>query len=167
MAIVVTKENADQPHEIEIAITVVKHMASPMPSERCRYPKGPCVITEVAGSARPPRRRSVLAGWAELAVVLISLRSDDGLIGDLVVSPEGARASASCDAEGELWLTLDCGADPEDAGEMTVLRSYCMGAVHMALGCVHLRGDRSDEQAMRTRLCDRWGSLGPRRQWCT
>lgn len=147
MAIMVTEENADQPHEIEIAITVAETHGIADAIRAVPLPEGVrCVITEVAVLGPPTSAEIRAAGWAELAVVLSSLRPDDGLIGDLVVSPEGARASARCDAEGELWLTLDCGADPDDAGEMTVLRSYCMGAVHMALGWVHSEGIAVDEQ---------------------
>lgn len=147
MAIVVTEENADQPHEIEIAITVAETHGIADAIRAVPLPEGVrCVITEVAVLGPPTSAEIRAAGWAELAVVLSSLRPDDGLIGDLVVSPEGARASARCDAEGELWLTLECGADPDDVGEMTVLRSYCMGAVHMALGWVHSEGIAVDEQ---------------------
>ncbi len=147
MAIVATKENADQPHGIEIAITVAETDGIADAIRAVPLPEGVrCVITEIAVHGPPTSAEIRAAGWAELAVVLSSLRPDDGLIGDLVFSPEGARASARFDAEGELWLTLDCGADPDDAGEMTVLRSYCIGAVHMALGWVHSEGIAVDEQ---------------------
>ncbi|HIG25115.1 MAG TPA: hypothetical protein EYG34_07950 [Acidimicrobiia bacterium] len=63
------------------------------------------------------------AGWAE-AVALLAAAT-----GSLspVVAPNGAVASATVSAE-EISLTVRCG-DPLDA---VVLRSYCIGAAHMA-----------------------------------
>jgi xanthine dehydrogenase small subunit len=151
MAIVVTKESTDPSPEIKIAITVAATPGITDAIHALPLPEGVrCEITEVEVPGPPTSAEIRAAGWAELAVVLSSLRPDDELIGDLktdfVVSPEGATASARFDEEGDLWLTLDCGADPDDAGEMTVLRSYCMGAVHMALGWVHSEGIAVDEQ---------------------
>ena len=108
-------------------------------------------ITEIDVAGPPTSAAIRAAGWAELAAVLSSLRTESGAdsseqISDLVISPEGARASARFDEAGELWLTVQCGADPHDPGEMTVLRSYCMGAVHMALGWVISEGIAVDAQ---------------------
>lgn len=71
------------------------------------------------------------AGWLEVAVVLSSLASSD-----TVTSPAGATATAHIDDDGTVHLRVACGADPSDAAELTVLRSYCLGAAHMALGLV-------------------------------
>lgn len=67
------------------------------------------------------------AGWAEAAVVLASL--DDGP--DEVRHPEGGRARAWWDGA-TLHVRVSCGR-PLD---VTVLRSYCIGAAHMAVSWV-------------------------------
>jgi CO/xanthine dehydrogenase Mo-binding subunit len=89
------------------------------------------------------------AGWAEAAVMAAAAH---GLAGGLdplepgrrasgaaasVISPDGARARAEVAVDDEGWpsrvgIEVECG-EPLDE---TVLRSYCVGAVHMALGCV-------------------------------
>jgi aerobic-type carbon monoxide dehydrogenase small subunit (CoxS/CutS family) len=68
------------------------------------------------------------AGWAEAAVLLSSLR--DGP--DTVRSPEGATASATIDAGGDVHVEVACGP----VLDAVVLRSYAIGAAHMALGWV-------------------------------
>lgn len=73
------------------------------------------------------------AGWVEAAVVLASLDEDPVRT---VVSPEGAVASATVDEDGSIAVTVDCGAVLDDV----VLRSYCVGAAHMALGWVTSEG---------------------------
>jgi xanthine dehydrogenase small subunit len=50
---------------------------------------------------------------------------------DTISSPEGAEATATIDDDG-VHVRVRCG-DPLDE---TVLRSYCTGAAHMALGWV-------------------------------
>jgi xanthine dehydrogenase small subunit len=64
------------------------------------------------------------AGWAEAAVLLAP---DDGWI----TAPNGARARAFLDDAG-LHVIVSCGV----ALDELVLRSYCVGAAHMALGWV-------------------------------
>ena len=49
-----------------------------------------------------------------------------------VVAPNGARASAEVTTGGSIAVRVRCG-DPLDE---VVLRSYCIGAAHMALGWV-------------------------------
>ena len=71
------------------------------------------------------------AGWAEAAVLLASL--GDGP--DTVVAPNGATATATLD-DGGVHVRVRCG-DPLDE---VVLRSYCTGAAHMALGWVRSEG---------------------------
>ncbi len=82
-----------------------------------------------------PRTSTALrgAGWAEAAIVLSSLGPGPD---DTVTSPVGARASARIDPDGSVEVRVSCGADPGDAEEAVVLRSYCIGAAHMALGWV-------------------------------
>jgi hypothetical protein len=67
------------------------------------------------------------AGWAEVAVALASLAADDE-----VVSPSGARASAAVRADGSVIVRVQAG----EVLDRVVLRSYCIGAAHMALGWV-------------------------------
>lgn len=71
------------------------------------------------------------AGWLEATVMLASLGSTD-----TVTSPAGAVATAHIDEVGDVHVSVTCGADPHDPSELTVLRSYCLGAAHMALGLV-------------------------------
>ena len=81
-------------------------------------------------------RRSA-AGWAEAAVLLASISDRATETGvDTVTAPNGATASAAIDAEGAVHLRVGCG-DPLDEA---VLRSYCTGAAHMALGWVRSEG---------------------------
>lgn len=83
-------------------------------------------FVDVAG---PPVSMSVRGSvWAEVAAVVASVQPPP----DTVVSPEGATATAHIDADGNVILTVSCG-DPLDE---TVVRSYCIGAAHMALGMV-------------------------------
>lgn len=67
------------------------------------------------------------AGWVEVLVLLGSLTDDP-----VVTAPNGAAASAVVDDDGTIRVAVRCG-DPLDE---VVLRSYCVGAAHMALGWV-------------------------------
>ena len=89
---------------------------------------------DVAG---PPTAVDVrAAGWAEAAVLRASLTDEP----DTVVAPNGAVASATIDSGG-VHVHVRCG-DPLDE---VVLRSYCTGAAHMALGWVRSEGIAVDE----------------------
>ena len=59
-----------------------------------------------------------------------------------VRSPDGAEATASIDESGAIHVRLRCGP----VLDATVLRSYCTGAAHMALGWVMSEGLSVDEQ---------------------
>ena len=72
------------------------------------------------------------AGWAELAAALSSL----GDAPDSVVGPDGGQAVAAVDTDGSIQVTVRCGR----VLDAVVLRSYCIGAVHMALGLVRSEG---------------------------
>jgi aerobic-type carbon monoxide dehydrogenase small subunit (CoxS/CutS family) len=67
------------------------------------------------------------AGWAEAAVLMASVSDCPGR----VRSPSGAEAEVVIDDDG-VHVTVACG----DALDEVALRSYCVGAVHMALGWV-------------------------------
>jgi CO/xanthine dehydrogenase Mo-binding subunit len=72
------------------------------------------------------------AGWVEAAVLLSSLRPEGP---DQVRSPDGAVATAVVDDTG-VHVTIACGTPLDEV----VLRSYCIGASHMALGWVRSEG---------------------------
>lgn len=85
----------------------------------------------------PPTSTDVrAAGWAEAGALLASLRNLDE-----VVSPDGARASAVINADGSVHVTVNAG---EILDEVT-LRSYCIGAVHQALGWVRTEAIAVDD----------------------
>ncbi len=74
-------------------------------------------------SGRRPRSTSAAAGWAEAVVLLAGAT---GVAGP-VTSPDGAVAEAVVDESG-ITVTLRCGEILDEV----VLRSYCIGAAHMA-----------------------------------
>ena len=91
----------------------------------------PDVVVEEVDVAGPRTSAALrAAGWAEAAVLQSSLGDDD-----VVRSPDGATAAAVIDGAG-VHVTVRCG-DPLDE---VVLRSYCTGAAHMALGWVRSEG---------------------------
>lgn len=118
-------------------------------------------LIEVDVPGPPTSTHLRAAGWAEIAIARSSLRetvempgdgtSGDGgpeHRGDHVVAPNGAQAWARVEvvdspAQGSgeqsrerIVVRVRCG-DPLDT---TVLRSYCIGAAHMALGWVRSEG---------------------------
>jgi len=84
-------------------------------------------VTEVDLPGPPTSAGIRGAGWIEVAIALAVARGADA-----VTSPEGARASASIAEDGAISVAVRCG-DPLDR---VVLRSYCIGAAHAALGWV-------------------------------
>jgi xanthine dehydrogenase small subunit len=95
-------------------------------ADRLRAGAPGLVVTEVEVDGPPTSVAPRGAGWAEAAVLLSSLGDTD-----TISSPEGAEATATVDDRG-VHVRVRCG-DPLDE---TVLRSYCTGAAHMALGWV-------------------------------
>ena len=92
----------------------------------------PGLVVEEVDVAGPPTSAAIrAAGWAEAAVLLAAARGDAA-----VTAPSGARAEAAVEAGGSITVRLCCG-DPLDE---VVLRSYCVGAAHMALGWVRSEG---------------------------
>ncbi|MDY7104020.1 MAG: 2Fe-2S iron-sulfur cluster-binding protein [Actinomycetota bacterium] len=88
----------------------------------------PEVTVEEVDVVGPPTGTDVrAAGWAEAALVRAALTGAAAP----VTSPEGARAEVRLGPDG-VDVALRCG-EPLDE---VVLRSYCIGAVHMALGWV-------------------------------
>jgi xanthine dehydrogenase small subunit len=100
----------------------------------------PGLAVEEVDVVGPPTSAALrAAGWAEAAVLLASLRPAP----DTVEAPSGARATATVDDDGvHVWVR--CG-DPLDE---VVLRSYCTGAAHMALGWVRSEGLAVDAEGV-------------------
>ena len=73
------------------------------------------------------------AGWVEAAVVLAVLTDDPT---SPVVAPGGGAASASVADDGTIAVRVEAGSVLDER----VLRSYCIGAAHMALGWVTSEG---------------------------
>ena len=92
----------------------------------------PGLTVEEVDVVGPPTSAAVrAAGWAEAAVLLAAVHGTAD-----VTAPDGAQASARFDDGGGLHVALRAGR-PLD---VTVLRSYAIGAAHMALGWVRSEG---------------------------
>ena len=79
------------------------------------------------------------AGWAEAAVLLAAATGDP-----VVRAPGRGSAEAHFGADGTLRIRVACG----EALDRVVLRSYCMGAAHMALGWVRSEGIAVDDEGV-------------------
>ncbi len=79
---------------------------------------------DIAGPPTSSRLRG--AGWVEAAVLMMSLGAEDRCSG-----PEGGTAAATVGPEG-ISVTVDAGSPLDEI----VLRSYCIGAAHMAYSWV-------------------------------
>jgi len=77
------------------------------------------------------------AGWAEALILLAAVRGDQPVT---VTSPAGAVATVEID-DHRVRVRVDCG-NPLDE---VVLRSYCVGAAHMALSWVRREGIAVDD----------------------
>jgi aerobic-type carbon monoxide dehydrogenase small subunit (CoxS/CutS family) len=95
-------------------------------------------VEEVDVAGPPTSAELRAAGWAEAAVLLAGARGAAGP----VTSPDGAVAEAEIDAEGKVLVRVACGEPLDDV----VLRSYCIGAAHMALGWVRSEGLAVDDE---------------------
>jgi hypothetical protein len=99
----------------------------------------PGLEIEEVDVAGPPTSAGVrAAGWAEAAVLLAALRGDPHVE---IRAPNGARARALVTDDG-ISVQVSCG-EPLDE---IVLRSYCIGAAHMALGWVTSEGISVDHE---------------------
>ena len=94
-------------------------------------------VQEVDIAGPPTSAAARAAGWAEAAVLLATVRDDA-----VVRAPSGATAAAEVAADGSVSVRVSCG-EPLDA---VVLRSYCVGAAHMALGWVRSEGIAVDAE---------------------
>jgi hypothetical protein len=102
----------------------------------------PGLVVEEVEVAGPPVSGALRgAGWAEATVLMAALeaRRSDG-VGPgqpvKVVSAEGAEVTAVVSADGAVSVTVAAGEILDEV----VLRSYCTGAVHQALGWVRSEG---------------------------
>ena len=99
----------------------------------------PGVQVEEVDVAGPPTSAALrAAGWAEAAILLAAARGGDGATE--IAAPTGGRAAAELRA-GEVLVQVSCG-DPLDE---VALRSYCIGAAHMAIGWVTSEGLAVDD----------------------
>lgn len=94
-------------------------------------------VEEIDVPGPPTSARLRGAGWVEAAVLLAP---DDGWI----TSPSGGSAHAGIDADGVVRVAVRCG----EVLDEVVLRSYCIGAAHMALGWVRSEAVRVDGDGM-------------------
>lgn len=100
----------------------------------------PGLVVEEVEVLGPPTSAAVrAAGWAEAAVLLSALGDGPEHV---VASPTGAVAAARIDEQGTVHLRVQAG----EVLDEVVLRSYCIGAAHMALGWVTSEGLAVDEQ---------------------
>lgn len=96
----------------------------------------PGLTVEEVDAAGPPTSAAIRgAGWVEAAILAAAGRGDAA-----ITSPSGATAEASLDDRG-ITVHVSCGAPLDE----TVLRSYCVGAAHMALGWVRSEAIAVDE----------------------
>jgi aerobic-type carbon monoxide dehydrogenase small subunit (CoxS/CutS family) len=95
----------------------------------------PKMLVEEVDVPGPPTSTALRAvGWAEAAIVLAAARANAGVAARdpvEVTAPSGAWARASVGPDG-VRAVVRCGVPLDDV----VLRSYCTGAAHMALGWV-------------------------------
>lgn len=95
----------------------------------------PDLVVESIDVPGPPTSATArAAGWGEILAIRAALAAGpDGTV--TVDSPDGGSASVRLDDAGA-HVTVRCG----DVLDAVVLRSYCIGAVHMALGWVTSEG---------------------------
>jgi aerobic-type carbon monoxide dehydrogenase small subunit (CoxS/CutS family) len=115
----------------------------------------PGLDVEELDVAGPPTSVAIRgAGWAEAAVLLA------GLAGAATISRGNATATATINRGGGIHVQVSCG----EVLDETVLRSYCIGATHMALGWVTSEGIAVDEDGEPTDLTVRSFGILPARQ---
>lgn len=106
---------------------IVRVVATPGVADRIHAVSSDLRVEEVTVPGPPTSIDLRASGWAEAAVLLAAAREERR-----VFAPNGAWAECEVHEGGRLSVTVSCG-DPLDE---VVLRSYCIGAAHMALGWV-------------------------------
>ena len=87
----------------------------------------------------PPTSMDLRAvGWAEATILLAGAAG----VASPVISPEGAVAEASFGDDGAINVKVQCG----EVLDEVVLRSYCIGAAHMALSWLTSEGLAVDDE---------------------
>jgi xanthine dehydrogenase small subunit len=111
---------------------VVRVVATPGIRERIGSVAPDLVVEEVEVPGPPTSVDLRAAGWAEAVVLLAAAR------GSLapVLSPAGSQAEAEIDPDGTISVRVRCGSPLDEV----VLRSYCIGAAHMAMSWVTSEG---------------------------
>jgi hypothetical protein len=100
----------------------------------------PGLVVEEVDAPGPPTSAALrAAGWAEAAVLLSALAPPEEPC--TVRGPGGATATAEVGTDGTIHVRLACGAPLDEV----VLRSYAIGAAHMALGWVSTEGLAVDD----------------------
>jgi len=114
---------------------VVRVARTPGIAEAIRSVAGLDLRVEEVDVPGPPTSASPrAAGWAEAAVLAAGLRGEPEVT---VVDPAtGGRATALVEPDGAIRLRVAGGAPLDEV----VLRSYCTGAAHQALGWVASEG---------------------------
>ena len=110
----------------------------------------PGIDVEPVPLAGPPIALSLRAAvWAEAAVLTAAARALDahgpGAHRDVpveVVGPTGGRAVARCRPDDSIEVAVEAG----EVLDEVVLRSYCIGAAHQALGWVRSEGIAVDAE---------------------
>ena len=110
----------------------------------------PGVALEQVPLAGPPTSFDLRAAvWAEASVLAACARAlaEHGSdarydVAVEVTAPSGGRAEARCRPDDSIEVTVDAGAVLDEV----VLRSYCIGATHQALGWVRSEGIAVDDQ---------------------
>jgi xanthine dehydrogenase small subunit len=111
---------------------VVRVVATPGVEEAITAALPDAAVEQVVAPGPPTSLAVRGAGWAEAAVLAAGARRAVGRI----VAPGGGMAEATVGPDGGLSVWVDAGSALDD----TVLRSYCIGAAHMALSWVTSEG---------------------------
>lgn len=100
----------------------------------------PEIVVEEVDVAGPPTSTALrAAGWAEAHTLRMATAGRPMA----VRSPDGAVAESEIDSAG-VHVRVSCGSPLDEV----VLRSYCVGAAHMALGWVRSEGIRVDAEGV-------------------
>ncbi|HET6793173.1 MAG TPA: hypothetical protein VFH45_01950, partial [Acidimicrobiales bacterium] len=107
----------------------------------------PGLVVEEVDIPGPPTSAAIRgAGWAEAAVLSAAFESwrQDAGPRATVRTPDGAEATAVIGDDGSVTVEVACGPPLDEV----VLRSYCVGAAHMALGWVRSEGLAVDDEGV-------------------
>jgi xanthine dehydrogenase small subunit len=100
------------------------------------------LVVEEVDVAGPPTSVALRgAGWAEAEVLRAGLAGERTV---RVAAPGGGVATATVGDDGAVSVAVDAGAPLDEV----VLRSYCIGAAHMALGWVRSEGVAVDAEGV-------------------